>query len=133
MRLLVKFVVLSSVFMFMSSAHAGFSLNDSTKLSGKEMKSVHSGNLRTCENTANGREFFNTFHPNGKLEGENDRGQNDSGTWKINSDGAVCYSWGGTFNDGCYTMFKNPTDPKEFAYEGRSSGDFYSCSFEPIK
>ena len=132
MQLLVNFLMLSSVFMFMSSAHAGFSLNESNKLSGKEVRSVHSGNLRNCERD-NGREFYNKFHPDGKLEGENDRGEDDSGTWEVNSDGDVCYSWGGTFSDGCHTIFKNPKDPKEFAYEGGSSGAFYSCTFEPIK
>ena len=132
MKTFISIIIGSSIFIFFSTAHADFPTTDSTKISGDDVKSAHTGNVRHCSRS-DGRTWDFTFYADGKLKGKNSRGQDDDGTWEINSDGDVCYDWSFEFTDKCDTIFKNPTNPNEFAYVGGSSGTHYSCNFKPIK
>lgn len=131
MKLLLSVLLGSSIFIFFNTAHADFLVNDSTKLSGDDVKSAHMGNVRHCSRDDR-RTWTYHFYADGNLEGVNNSGTDDSGTWEVNSDGDVCYDWSFIFTDVCHTIFKNPTNPNEFAYVGGRSGKFYTCNFKPI-
>tara|TARA_R110000851_G_scaffold283963_2_gene437546 strand:+ start:783 stop:1178 length:396 start_codon:yes stop_codon:yes gene_type:complete len=131
MKLFFSVLLGSSIFIFFSTAHADFPANDSTKLSGDDVKSAHMGNVRHCSRD-DGRSWDLHIYADGKVEAMNSRGTEDSGTWEINSDGSICFDFA-FWNDRCNTMYKNPTNPEEFAYLGNSTGSFYTCKFTPIK
>jgi hypothetical protein len=131
MKTSLTMLVSTCFFIFISTAQADFPANNSTRISGDDLKTALIGNVRHCSRS-DGRTWDYTFYTDGQLKGENSRGQNDDGTWKISSDGDLCLDWGFEFRDTCQTMYRNPANPKEFAYVGGSSGTFYTCNLKPI-
>jgi hypothetical protein len=126
-------VIFGSVFFFLfNTAHAEFPLKDFTRISGDALKTVLTGNVNHCSRD-DGRKWDWSYYADGKVTGDDYRGNKDDGTWEINSDGDVCMDWKFEFRDVCRIIYQNQKNPLNIAYVGGTSGTLYTCNLKPIK